>query len=243
MPSVTAGGGFGEGAGGPLVVLDRGQGVNGELVLRTDGADLEVIANGVFLMDTRLTVSERLMVSATLARVRPGARLLVGGLGVGASVVQALESGVGRVDVVEVEALVVRWWERYFRAHWGLSGRDLDRLRVIRADVWEHLSTTQETYDAIVLDTDNGPEWLVHERNAGLYAVPALLVAARRLAPGGSCVYWSASPSDAFEGRLRQVYADIERVDVGRFDVGRADASPDVLYACRRPLDRSPGDR
>ena len=77
--------------------------------------------------------------------------MLVGGLGVGASVVQALESGVGRVDVVEVEALVVRWWERYFRAHWGLSGRDLDRLRVIRADVGEHLSTTQETYDAIVI--------------------------------------------------------------------------------------------
>lgn len=169
MPSVTAGGGFGEGAGGSLVVLDRGEGVNGELVLRTDGSDLEVIANGVFLMDTRLTVSERLMVSATLARVRPGARLLVGGLGVGAS--------------------------------------------------------------------------LVHERNAGLYAVPALLVAARRLAPGGSCVYWSASPSDAFGGRLRQVYADIERVDVGRFDVGRADASPDVLYACRRPLVSLPGDR
>ena len=46
------------------------------------------------------------MVSATLARVRRGARLLIGGLGVGSSVVQALESGAGRIDVVEVEELV-----------------------------------------------------------------------------------------------------------------------------------------
>lgn len=226
MPSLSPG----DEVGGALVVLDRGEGVNGELVLRTDGTDLEVIANGVFLMDTRVTVSERLMVSATLARVRRGARLLIGGLGVGSSVVQALESGAGWIDVVEVEPLVVRWWERYFRARWGLSGPDLERLRVIRGDVGQHLATTQESYDAIVLDTDNGPEWLVHERNAALYADPALLVAARRLAPGGLCAYWSAWPSDPFESRLRQVYAEVERVDVHRGDV-----APDVLYLCGDP--------
>ncbi len=33
-------------------VLERVEGRLGELVLRTDGADFEVISNGVFLMDT-----------------------------------------------------------------------------------------------------------------------------------------------------------------------------------------------
>src|SRR6266550_786837 len=55
------------GDGGPQV-LERVVTRRGELVLRKSGAEFEIISNGVFLMDTRDGRSERLMVTAALAR-------------------------------------------------------------------------------------------------------------------------------------------------------------------------------
>jgi spermidine synthase len=72
-------------------------------VLRRVGDHLEVVSNGVFLMDTRDGRSERLLVRTALdAHPRPG-RLLVGGLGVGFSLVEAVsQSGLSAIDVVEI---------------------------------------------------------------------------------------------------------------------------------------------
>ena len=71
-------------------IVERTTGLAGELVLRRDGDHHEIVANGVFLMDTRNGESERLMVSAAADRMRSGGRLLVGGLGVGFSLRTAL---------------------------------------------------------------------------------------------------------------------------------------------------------
>ncbi|HZD38268.1 MAG TPA: hypothetical protein VE664_06480 [Actinomycetes bacterium] len=51
-------------------ILERVSGRLGELVLRGDGADFEVISNGVFLMDTRNGASERLLVRVALRGLR-----------------------------------------------------------------------------------------------------------------------------------------------------------------------------
>lgn len=69
---------------GPVVV-ERHATVRGELVLRyaRDEGHYEIISNGVFLMDTRGGVSERLLVRSALDRVGRPDRLLLGGLGVG----------------------------------------------------------------------------------------------------------------------------------------------------------------
>lgn len=221
---------LGEPHGGPLVVVDRADGLNGELVLRSDGQDFEVIANGVFLMDTRETRSERAMARDTVSRAGRGCSLLIGGLGVGSSIVEALAVEAGRIDVVEIEPVVVSWWEQWFRAHWGLSATQCSQVRVINEPLQTYVATTDRTYDAIVLDTDNGPDWLVTGANAEIYNLPALRRVAGLLTPGGTCVYWSASPSDTFEARLRLVYGAVEKVDVERGDV-----PPDVLYRCYSP--------
>ena len=73
--------------GGPQV-LERTVTARGELVLRREGAEFEIISNGVFLMDTRDCRSERLMVTAALARC-PAAtpEILICGLGVGFSLI------------------------------------------------------------------------------------------------------------------------------------------------------------
>ena len=86
-------------------------GVCGELVLRRAGADFEIIANGVFLMDTRNGESERLMVAAAADRMRGRrARCSSAGLGVGFSLRAALDHPrVGEVVVVERERAVIDW--------------------------------------------------------------------------------------------------------------------------------------
>src|SRR3954471_20013401 len=81
-------------------LLERVETARGELVLRRAGEHFEVISNGVFLMDTRDGRSERMLVRAALETV-PGARsMLIGGLGVGFSLLEAVsDPQLDRIDV------------------------------------------------------------------------------------------------------------------------------------------------
>jgi spermidine synthase len=210
------------------VVLDRTTGVaGGDLVLRRVGADFEIISNGVFLMDTRGGGSERVLVRAALDRVatRP-ARLLIGGLGAGLSLAEAMRSPDVTVTVVELEPAVIGWHATHLRPYSG-GALDDPRVTVARADLLDWLRTSRESYDAICLDIDNGPDWTVTERNAELYGARGLDLLAQRLAPGGALAVWSANASPAFEDRLRTRFTDLETHTI---PVPRG--APDVVYLC-----------
>ena len=71
-------------------VVDRVDTPRGELVLRQDGEHFEVISNGTFLMDTRNGESERALIQTALRDTRRA--VLIGGLGVGFSLVEAQPS-------------------------------------------------------------------------------------------------------------------------------------------------------
>src|SRR4051794_486447 len=97
-------------------LVERVDTARGELVLRRSGEHFEVISNGVFLMDTRDGRSERLLVRAALDAVREARTLLIGGLGVGFSLREAVDDlRLERVDVVEIEAAVLRVHEAQLR--------------------------------------------------------------------------------------------------------------------------------
>src|SRR5438067_1472260 len=105
-------------------VLDRADTPRGELVLRGDGEHLEVISTGVFLRDTRPGASERLLVRAALDRHEAPRVLLVGGLGVGFSLVEALsDARLEHVVVVEREQVLIDW-HRSWLAPWSAGGLD-----------------------------------------------------------------------------------------------------------------------
>lgn len=194
----------------------------GELVLRRDGEHHEIVSNGVFLMDTRDGRSERELVRTAVRG--PGARVLIGGLGVGFSLAEALALGAAAVTVVEIEPAVVRW----NRTHFG-GQLDDPRVSVAVDDLGAWLRAGSDRYDAACLDVDNGPEWTVTEANAALYGDAGLDAVDRRLAPGGTLAVWSANAAPAFEARLRSRYPV---VDVVRIPVARGE--PDVVYAARR---------
>src|SRR3954452_23142906 len=118
-------------------LLERVETARGELVLRRVGEDFEVISNGVFLMDTRDGRSERLLVRAALDAV-PGARsMLIGGLGVGFSLLEAVaDDRVAQVDVGEIEPAIVDW-HRTHRRPWSSGALDDARVVVVVGDVAE----------------------------------------------------------------------------------------------------------
>ncbi|MFF1274697.1 spermidine synthase [Streptomyces marokkonensis] len=216
-------------------VLDRREGPYGEVVLRRHGDLLQIIANGCFLMDTSDGRSERRLVDAALGALdarAAGPRILIGGLGVGFSLAHAAgQSRWGRITVVEREPAVVEWHRAGPLS--ALSGRALadPRVRIVEADLVRYLHETSDTFDALCLDIDNGPDWTVTEDNEGLYSPAGLSACARVLSPGGVLALWSAQPSPEFEGTLRN--AGFRQVRTEEIPVARG--VPDVVHIGVRP--------
>jgi len=218
-----------------VTVVERVSGCCGELALLRRGGHFEIVANGVFLMDTRGGESERLHVSAAADRIPPPGRMLIGGLGVGFSLAAALaHPGVGEVHVIEREPAVLRW-NRGPLAPMNARALSDQRVHAFQADVVDWLADAPEcSLDAICLDVDNGPEWLVTPGNARLYADDGLSTATRVLSPGGVLTIWSAAPAPAFVARMNEYFAEVK---VTETSAGRGE--PDVIMQGRGP--RRPG--
>lgn len=211
----------------------REPGFGGELVLRRDGEDFELVCNGTFLMDTRDGRSERLLVREAVQTLRADdgrpLSLLLGGLGVGFSLDEAVaEPIVNRVVVVEREPVLLSWHETHLATRSGAAMAD-PRVTVVCADVVEWLGICGERFDVVCLDVDNGPGWVVDEGNAALYQDSGLASVERVLAPGGVIAVWSAHESPDFARRLRSRFGDVRAV---RVPVSRGE--PDVVYLARR---------
>jgi spermidine synthase len=216
------------------VVLDRREGPHGEVVLRRHGALLQIIANGCFLMDTSDGRSERLLVDAALDALdgRRAPHLLIGGLGVGFSLAHAAaDPRWGRITVVEREQAVIDWHRDGPLSE--LTARALadPRTAIVEADLLDYVNETSDTFDALCLDIDNGPDWTVTEGNQGLYRPAGLTGCARVLRPGGVLAVWSAKPSPEFEGTLWNV--GFQQVRTEEIPVARG--VPDVVHLAVRP--------
>ncbi|MEU5218915.1 spermidine synthase [Streptomyces sp. NPDC020807] len=218
------------------LTLDRREGPYGEVVLRRRAEHFEIIANGTFLMDTSDGRSERLLVDAALDALpesaRAGASVLVGGLGVGFSLAHAAaDPRWGRIVVVEREEAIIDWHRSGPLS--AISGRALadPRTVILHTDLVEYLRTSPDTYDALCLDIDNGPEWTVTEDNESLYSAQGLATCAARLNPGGVLAVWSARPSGDFDDSLRN--AGFLGVRTEEIPVARG--VPDVVHLAVRP--------
>jgi spermidine synthase len=91
---------------------------------------------------------------------------------------------------------------------------DDKRVAVREMDVGALIDAASATYDAILLDVDNGPEGLTVESNDSLYTAAGLGRARGALKPGGVLAVWSSGPDSGFTRRLRQAGFAVEEVQV-----------------------------
>lgn len=216
--------------------VDRVVTERGELVLRSRDGHYELISNGVFLMDTRAGESERILVRAALADAPPRPRILIGGLGVGFSLAEAVRSDAAEIVVVEIEPAVVQWHRTWLRP-FSAGALDDPRVHVVTADLTSWLAATAaDRYDAICLDIDNGPDWTVFDGNAQLYGGAGLARVRSRLVPGGTLAVWSASASPEFATVLERAVGPTHAVPV---PVERGE--PDMVYVARDRRSRDEG--
>jgi spermidine synthase len=198
------------------VEIARAETQRGELVLRerrpAEGpTSLELRANGVFVMDNLEVGTERALAHEALALVDDPRAVVVGGLGLGFTMHEVLaDSRVEVCSVVEIEQALVDWMRAGTVPHGPALLAD-ERVNVVVADVAVALAEARPaSYDLVLLDVDNGPGYLVHDGNAGLYEVPALTSARSVLRPGGAFVVWSAAQAPDLESSMRRVFTDVE---------------------------------
>ncbi|WP_374660008.1 spermidine synthase [Phenylobacterium sp.] len=189
----------------------------GELRLMQRGAEFSIMSGAIELMSSRVSGSEKAL--ATLAcerlRARPQAHVLIGGYGMGFTLRAALESlpPTARVTVGELVPAVIAW-ARGPMAHLSDGCLEDPRLTLVEGDVSDLIRSGRESYDAILLDVDNGPESLSRPANDGLYSGEGLAAARRALRPGGVLAVWSAIRDDQFTRRLRRAGYDVEELGV-----------------------------
>jgi spermidine synthase len=198
------------------VEIARAESERGELVLRerrngSAAASLELRANGVFVMDTLETSTERALAGAALELVDEPRAVVVGGLGLGFTMHEVLaDSRVEKCAVVEIEQSLVDWMRDGTIPHGPALLAD-ERVVVVVADIAVALAEARPaSYDLVLLDVDNGPGHLVHEANAALYDAPFLTAARAALRPGAALVVWSADTAPELEEALRGVFGNAE---------------------------------
>ena len=191
------------------LTLARADTPHGEVALRRRGDVDELVVNGVFAMDSAEVSSELALADA--ASGRPG-RVLVGGLGLGYTAARLVERGC-TVDVVELAGPLVDWARAGLTPQLGRLARD-PRVTLHTGDVVDWVATHTGSWDAICLDVDNGPSFLIHDHNARVYADAALAAFHERLTPGGVLLVWCEEPAPALADALRVLDPDAEEIGV-----------------------------
>lgn len=186
--------------GSTMALVER----DGEHVIRVNGREL---------MSTRHSYSEeQLGVVACQARAQlRGARVLIGGLGLGFTLRAALANLARDASVVVAELVpeVVDWNRN--RAYPLAAAALADpRTQVVIGDVADVMATSQASFDAIMLDADNQTTSMNTAGNTSLYHPAGIAKLWRKLKPGGTVVYWSAGDDPLLAKRLASGGFEVE---------------------------------
>ena len=181
------------------------------------GRDFIIMLERNELMSSRMSGSEEALAEMTLDRLSDpaSARLLIGGYGMGFTLRAALKrlGPKGWACVVELVPGIIEW-ARGPMAELADGCLDDPRTQLVMGDVGAEIARSRGSWEAILLDVDNGPDGLTRDANNGLYTMRGLEKARAALAPGGVLAVWSAGPDPAFTRRMRDAGFEVEEVQV-----------------------------
>ena len=216
----------------------------GVLRLTQRGNDFSIHLKGVRgqLMNSRAHSSELALAELGCAHIQgvKNTRVLVGGLGMGFTLAAALkatshssqyssEHG-SEVVVAELVPEVVEWNKGPLG---DCAGRPLDDHRAVVhvGDVAELFKTKQATWDAVLLDVDNGPEGFTHADNNKLYSMAGLHAIRQTLRTKGMLAIWSAWRDPKFIQQLKKAHFN---VDVKTVRAHKGKGSRHTIYLARK---------
>jgi spermidine synthase len=206
----------------PFERLGEARTPNGTVIAlyRHDGAYL-LRADGVDLMSSRRHLSEDRLAEVACGplRERARARVLIGGLGLGFTLRAALRQLAADAELVVVELLpeVIAW---NADPRYGLSVEAMadTRVRMVQDDVIHVLQASPDAFDAIMLDTDNGPDGMLMSESTPLYAKTGIASTIAALRTGGRLVYWSVGDDPKFARALRGAGLTVETLHIRAHD-------------------------
>ena len=185
------------------------------IALYTHDGSYMIRVGGVELMSTRRHNSEDKLAELVCAplQARRGARVLIGGLGLGFTLKAALRFLASDAEVVVAEILndIIEWNSN---PEYDLAGSALrdERVDLRHADVADVLRQSPGQFDGIMLDVDNGTDSITTAGNAHLYRTVGVGLAVSALRPGGRLAYWSAQDDPHFGDTLRDFGLSVEVV-------------------------------
>jgi spermidine synthase len=213
-----------------------------ELRLMRRGKEFSIKLGTNELMNSRLSGSEAALATLAAKKIEKVARpvILIGGLGMGFTLRAALAVLGSKAQIVVAELVpAVVAWARGPMA--GIFGDSLDdpRVDIREVDVAQLIERHPLTFDAILLDVDNGPEGLTRKANDALYDVTGLRIAHTALRRGGVLAVWSSGPHPQFSKRLEQAGFAVNEVAVRA--TGRGGGARHVIWiATNEPTQPSP---
>jgi hypothetical protein len=185
----------------------------------TLGVDVfEIKLGDEFLMSSLFTASEIALARLGLAGLsESGLDVVVGGLGLGYTAKAVLEHrNVASLIVVEALEAVIDWHaEGLVPLGPELTGDPRCRFvqgnffALAASDAGFDPAAFARTFDAVLVDIDHSPDFLLDPQNAAFYRDEGLSRLAAHLRPGGIFALWSNDcPDGAFTARLGRIFAN-----------------------------------
>ncbi len=216
---------------------------DGRMVLYQHDRDFAIEINGQELMHSRHHESELELARLGCAHLK-GCRapsILIGGLGLGYTLRQALDmlSPHAQVVVGELLGAVVEWNREFLGEPNDWPLRD-ERVDLQTGDIVELISRSKSRFDSILLDIDNGPNAMTDSGNRRLYDREGIQACRRALRDQGCLAVWSAEPSKKFEQLLMSCSFQVRRFRVPAYK-GSKSASRFVWVASENEIVLPPG--
>jgi spermidine synthase len=183
------------------------------------GVDVfEIKLGDAYLMSSLFTTSEIELARLGLAEFSRGdLDVVVGGLGLGYTAQAVLEQEKVK-SLITVEALdaVIDWHQKGVLPL-GPALTANPRSRFVLGDFFALAASTEgfdpdapaRKFDAILVDIDHSPDFVLHPKNVGFYQTSGLKKLAAHLNADGVFGLWSNElPDETFTARLAEVFAE-----------------------------------
>lgn len=173
----------------------------------------EVKLGDEYLMSSRFTESERQLAKLGLSPLEGELDVVIGGLGLGYTVAEALKNKmVRRLLVIDLFQAVIDWHRDGLVPNGEVLAKD-PRCELRQGDFFDLARTAfdalapERKFDAVLLDIDHSPEHFLEGRNKSLYTSEGLASVRSQLKPVGSFALWSNDQaSEDFTEHLRAVF-------------------------------------